>query len=214
MSEENRNSDISRQENERQYESIDQMLSMNSSLCDKYERWSFWLNTLQISISLLLCVLAFVGDDVLRSLGYHPPLARFLFGFSAVIVLILSITEFRVDWKSIGSRHCEAVKYLAGLKAEYRKAFSEFEGKDSKKNLRLTNEYQKTMSMLPLIPDRYFAQLKADHHFKRTLSHRLGQNPKAPKWFLQIQLRLEGIRSALTKEKNNRVNGNSEIRNN
>jgi len=212
MSDGSRNSENFKQENERQYESIDQMLSMHSSLSGMYERRSFWLNTAQITISLLLCVLAFVGDDVLRSLGYHPPMARFIFGFSAVIVLILSITEFRVDWKSTGSRHVEAVKYLAKLKAKYRKAFNESSGNDPQKNAKLMTEYQKTMAGLPPIPDRLFIQLKAGHQFKRIISRRLTQNPKAPKWFLQAQLRLEGICDALKKEKENGVRADRETR--
>ena len=200
MSEEQTKTNSSQQENERQYELIDQLLSMHSSLREKYERRVFLLNTSLIGISLFLSVFAFVGDDVLKSLSYHPPMARFVLGFSAVIVLLLSITEYRVDWRAIGSRHVEAVKCLAELKAKYRKAFNESADNDSKKNSRLTTEYDKTMAILPSIPERYFNQLKASHQFKRILSQRLSRNPKAPAWFLRVQLRLEGMRVALKKE--------------
>ena len=200
MSEENAENDSTKQENERQYKLIDQLLSMHSSLRDKYQHRAFWLNTAQIGISLFLCVFAFVGDNVLRSLGFEPAMARFIIGFSAVIVLLLSITEFRVDWTAVGARHVEAVEYLAELKAKYRKAFGESGENDSKKNFRLTTEYEKTMAILPPIPERYFIQLKADHQFKRILSRRLSQNPAVPKWFLRIQLRLEGMCAALKKE--------------
>ena len=200
MSEELTKNHSTKQENERQYELIDQLLSMHSSQRDKYGRRAFRLNTIQIGISLFLCVFAFVGDGLLESLGYHPPMARFVLGLSAVVVLLLSITEFRVDWKAIGSKHAEAVERLARLKKEYRKAFNEFAGNDSKKNSRLTTEYDKTMAILPPIPERHFNQLKASHQFKRILSQRLSQNPKTPTWFLRVQLRLEGMRAALRKE--------------
>lgn len=193
------NEENTKQENERQYESINQLLSMHSSLRDKYKSRAFWLNTAQIGISLVLCVFAFVGDDVLLLLGYHPPMARFVLGFSAVIILLLSITEFRVDWTAMGARYAEAVESLGELKAKYRKAYNESEGTDSKKNSRLTTQYNETMANLPPIPERYFIQLKADHQYKRILSRRLSQNPKAPKWFLRIQLRLEGIRGRVEK---------------
>ena len=213
MNEENTRNDSTEQENERQYKLVDQLLSMHASLRDKYERRAFWLNTAQIGISLFLCVFAFVGDDVLRSLGYHPPMARFVLGFSAVIVLMLSITEFRVDWKAIGSRHVNAVEYLSSLKAKYRKAFNESAGRDSNKYSRLTTEYQQTMAILPPIPERHFIQLKADHQFKCTLSKTLSHNPKAPGWFLRIQLRLEGMRTALKREETNRADKGREISN-
>ena len=193
------NEENTKQENERQYESINQLLSMHSSLRDKYKSRAFWLNTAQIGISLALCVFAFVGDDVLLLLGYHPPMARFVLGFSAVIVLLLSITEFRVNWTVMGARHAEAVESLGELKAKYRKAYNESEGADLKKNSRLTTQHNKTMADLPPIPERYFIQLKADHQYKRILSRRLGQNPKVPTWFLRIQLRLEGIRGRVEK---------------
>ena len=211
MSEENTEKNSTKQENERQYKLVDQLLSMHSSLRDKYKRHAFWLNTAQITISMVLCVFAFVGDDLLSSLGYHSPMARFVLGFSAVIALMLSITEFRVDWKAIGSRHVNAVGHLSALKAKYRKAFNESAGNDSKKDSRLMTEYQKIMAILPPIPERYFLQLKADHQFKRVLSQRIGQNPKAPVWVLRIRLRLEGMRAALKKGETNRADEGREI---
>ena len=213
MSEENTETDNTTRENERQYKLVDQLLSMHASLRDKYGRRAFWLNTAQIGISLFLCVFAFVGDGILRSLGYHPPLARFVLGFSAVIALMLSITEFRVDWRTIGSRHVEAVGYLSALKAKYRNAFNESASGASKKNSRLTTEYQKTMAILPPIPERRFIQLKADHQFKRILSQRLSQNPKIPGWFLRIQLRLEGMYAALKKDRTNRADESRKLNN-
>ncbi len=209
MSEENTENNSTKQENERQYKLVDQLLSMHSSLRDKYKRHAFWLNTAQITISLVLCVFAFVGDDLLSSLGYHPPMARFVLGFSAVIALVLSITESRVDWATMGARHVEAVKYLAELKAKYRKAFNESAGNDSQKNSRLTTEYQKVMAILPPIPERYFLQLKADNQFKRVLSQQISQNPKAPVRVLRIRLRLEGMRAALKKGETNRADKGS-----
>ena len=70
------------------------------------------------------------------------------------------------------------------------------------------------MEVLPPIPERDFIQLKADHQFKRIMSRRLSQNPKVPKWFLRIQLRLEGIRVALKKEEKNRADEDRETRDN
>lgn len=185
------------QENERQYQVIDQLLSMHASLRDKHRRWAFWLNTLLISISLFLSVFAFIGDDVLKSLVDNPQGTRIIIGFCAVFVLILSIAEFRVDWKEIGSNHAIATGQLSMLKAMYRKSFSEFSGNGPARNAELTTEYNQTMRILPPIPERYFLKLKASHQFKRNLSQRISRNPKAPVWFLRMQLRLQGIGAAI-----------------
>ena len=199
MSEEATESNSSKEENERQYKLIDQLLSMHSSLRDKFERRAFWLNTIQIGVSLFLIVFAFVPDDVLRSIDFDPEKGRYLLGISAVIVLLISITEFRVDWKSVGSKHSEAAGYLAELKAKYRKAFIEAAGEDRVRNSRLTTDYDRLMALLPPIPEQYFIRLKASHRFKVILSDRVGRNPKSPVWFLWLALRLKGMRLALKK---------------
>ena len=197
MKEANQNTVRANHENKRQYETVDQLLSMHSSLRDRYFRRAFLLNTSLITVSIFLCVFSFVGDDLLILLGYNPMMTRFVLGLSAVMVLVISITEFRVDWKGIGSRHDEAVKLLADLKAKFRKVFVKSSGNDFESNNKLTAEYDKTMATLLPIPEKDFARLKAYHQFKRELSQRIGLNPKAPRWFLRIQLRLEGIREAL-----------------
>jgi hypothetical protein len=169
---------------------------MHSSLRDRLERRSFWLNTLLIAASLFLCVFAFIGDDLLRSVRLDPASTRFVLGFVSVALLILSIIEFRVNLSSVAGKHQEAIARLAALKSKYRKSFTETGGADPAKNARLTKEYDKVMSNLPAIPERWFNTLKAEHVFKRLLSQRVSQFPKAPRWFLRLQLRFEGMREA------------------
>lgn len=186
-----------KEENERQYGVIDQMLTMHSSFRDRMERRAFCLNTALIGFSLFLTVFAFVGDALLQALGLEPAMTRFLLGLAAVLVLLLSITEFRVDWRSVAGKHSEAVSRLAKLKAIYRKSFTETGGDDPEENAILTSAYENLMDNLPPIPGKWFNTLKSEHHFKRLLSGRISQCPKAPIFFLRLQLRIEGIREAL-----------------
>lgn len=190
-------SSTTKEENERQYVVVDQMLTMHSLLRDHMERRAFWLNTALIASSLFLTVFSFIGDDLLRALGFDPVITRFILGMAAVVVLICSITEFRVDWRTISGRHAEAASRLGVVKARYRKSFTEMAGNDPKRNARLTSEYERIMASLPAIPDRWFNVLKAEHRFKRLLSERISLHPKTPIWFLRLQLRFEGIRQAL-----------------
>ncbi|MFC1587481.1 hypothetical protein ACFL54_04140 [Planctomycetota bacterium] len=187
----------SKEENERQYKVIDQSLSMHSSFRDRMERRAFLLNTLLIASAIFLTVFAFVSDEFLRSLGIDPLNARFLFGIAAVLALICSITEFRVDWRSVAGRHSDAVVKLIELKAKYRKNYTQTNGEDLKKNAKLTTEYDDIMGRLPKIPDKWFNTLKAEHKFKRFLSERITQCPKTPIWFLRFQLRIQGILEAI-----------------
>lgn len=185
-----------KEENERQYRIIDQMATMHSLLRDAYERLAFWLNTSLIGTSLFLCVFAFVGDDVFRSYQFEPSTARFVFGIIAVVVLILSITEFRVDWRAQAVKHAAAVRRLSLLKTKYRVNFAETNSDDLERNTELTAEYDRVTSELPAIPEHAFNKLKAEYQFKRILSQRISAYPKTPERFLRIQLRCEGISEA------------------
>ena len=189
----------SKEENERQYAVVDQMLTMHSLLRDRMERRAFWLNTLLIGSSLFLAVFAFIADDMLLKVGLDPATSRLVLGLMAIVVLLCTITEFRVDWRSVAARHADAVTKLAELKAKYRKSYTETGGDDDKKNTRLTTEYDKVMASLPAIPDKWFTSLKSEHQFKRILSERISLCPKCPKWYLWLQLRWEGISEAREK---------------
>lgn len=183
----------SKKENERQYSLIDQMLSMHSSLRDRMERRAFWLNTALIGTSLFLCVAVFIGDDLLRVFGRDPDTIRFILGFVSAAVLLFSITEFRVDWRSVAGKHADAVRRLAELKTQFRQSFAEKGGNDAVENNRLATEYARMMDSLPPIPERWFNILKAEHRFKKLISERISRYPKSPFCLLYLQLRIEGI---------------------
>ena len=178
----------------RQYRVIDQMLSMHSILRDRMERRAFWLNTVLVASSLCLTVFVFVGDGLLEEIYLDPKSTRFALGLVAVVILISSITEFRIDWRAVAGRHADAALRLAELKAVYRRSRTDTVNNNPQKHRRLTSEYDKVMSILPPIPDRWFNKLKAEHHFKRLLSVRISQNPTMPMWLLRLQLRGEGLR--------------------
>lgn len=183
---------------ERQYRVIDQMLTMHSSLRDRMERRAFWLNTSLLALSVFLTVFAFVGDEVFQALGLESSVTRFVLGVVSVAVLIISITEFRVDWKSVAARHADAAKRLGDLKAQYRQALAASrEGDVGGSELeRLTREYQRITNSLVPIPDRWFNALKSEHLFKQLLSKTISEYPKTPVWFLRLRLRLEGFQEA------------------
>jgi hypothetical protein len=188
-------------ENERQYDVVDQMLSMYSSLRDSYARGAFILNAAMLACSIFLCAFRFADDKVLATFGLTPDSARIAFGITSVIILIISVIELRVRWKEVAGKFGEAADRLGALKAKYRRLYAETRGGDPKKNARLSREYEKVTRSLPTVPDRRFNRLKAGHRFKKVLSQRITANPKAPEWFLRWQLQIEGICQAIRKGK-------------
>lgn len=140
---------VDKEENERQYGVIDQMLTMHSFFRDRMEWRAFCLNTALIGFSLFLTVFAFVGDDLLQALGLEPSMTRLFLGLAAVLILLFSITEFRVHWRTVAGKHSEAVSRLAKLKARFRKSFTETGGNNPEENTILTSEYENLMNSLP-----------------------------------------------------------------
>lgn len=175
-------------ETKRQYRLVDQLLSMHADVRDIFERRAFALNTALIGTSLVLSVLAFVGEEVLALLGGDARLTRLQLGSVALVLLLLSIAEYRVDWKGAASRHNEAAKRLGQLKAFYRRSCWSSEAEE------LTREYETTMELIPAIPERWFTRLKARHLFKRALSEQLSANPRTFEWLLRVRLRFQGLR--------------------
>ena len=133
------------EENERQYRIVDQMLSMHATLRERYARRARLLSVCLIAASILLCAFVFASDNVLTILGLQPDAARVGLGLVSVAVLILSIIELRVDWKGVADRHTHAASILAGLKAEYRKVYSEAKGSNEETNARLGHEFEQHM---------------------------------------------------------------------
>ena len=196
-------------ENERQYEVVDQSLSMYSFLRDAYERRAVALNIALLASSIFLCAFRFADDKVLAVFRLTPDTARISFGLTSVLILIISVVELRVKWKEVGGKYGDAAERLAALKGKYRKLYAETQGADANKNARLAREHEKVMRSLPTVPERQFNRLKSRHQFKKLLSKRITANPKAPEWFLRWQLRVEGIREAFRKEKYHAKDGNN-----
>ena len=177
----------------RQYRVVDQLMSIHSSLRDGYDRRAFVLNTCQVGVSLFLCVLAFVGDEVIESAGFESTSTRLLLASVATLLLLLAITEYRVDWKSRAAIHGTAVGRLAALKAVYRGSRGRIRQGDGEEWSDVDEQYHRVMGRLPPIPERRFAGLKAAHQFKVVLSKRSSANPAGPGWYLGLLLRVEGM---------------------
>lgn len=189
MIEQRINRDSHTDENDRQYRVIDQMATMHASMRDRYSRRALLMNTTQIGLSLFLCVSAFVVDEIFASLGLDAARARLVLGLAAACMLIVAITEFRVDWRGREFGHANAVRELSELKARYRKAWQKRDTIVPGGVETLTAEYERVMAITPSVPERQFLRLKGQHEFKRLLSQEVSRNPGVPVWITRLRLR-------------------------
>jgi hypothetical protein len=180
-------------ENERQYRTLDLMLSMHASLGQRYNRRAVLLNSALLAASAILCSLTFAPEDLLSSFGIAAKGAKFMVGGASAVIFALSIIELRVNWQHIGMQHIEAANKLAALKTKYRDCYALPMEQREPVQRTLSEDYATVMQALPLIPDRWFATLKAEHLFKRELSSAIDHAPTAPLWLLKGKLRWRGI---------------------
>lgn len=195
--------EVSRQaekENDRQYRVMDQMITMHSVLRDRYRRRAVILHCVLLAVSIVLCACVFVGDEILLALRLKPDTARIGIGVAAVVVLLISIIQLRVDWQRRSQSHADAVERLSRLKSAYRE--SRTQGQRTPQEFSaLSKEWSMTMEYLPPIPEHQFCQLKAKHLFKIRLSQRISENPEVPFILLRARLRWEGFRNEVKDKK-------------
>ena len=178
-----------KEENERQYKLINQMMTAHAVLRDRFSCRARSLNILLLALAIVLNAFVFASDDSLKILFGYTTEAKVWIGVVSVILLVLVIVEFLVDWEGQSRSHKEAVERLGQLKANYREAHASGGNYEE-----LTREYARTMEMLPAIPEKCFNRLKAYHKFKRLLSEELDAHPGLPVCFARARVRWRSIR--------------------
>jgi hypothetical protein len=89
---------MTKDENERQYRLIDQLLTMQSALRDRYARRAFLLSSGLLAFSIFLNAFVFVDDKVFSAIGIRPELAKI--GLDSTSVT--SLRRARIFWKFSG----------------------------------------------------------------------------------------------------------------
>lgn len=185
------------EENERQYRVIDQMLTMHAKLRDRYGRKALFLNIILLIGAVALNTFVFAGEDVFRLLGIAPGHARIAIGFISVLLLVIALVEYKVDWGGLSRRHGDAADRLGCLKGKYRADYASRQKTGTPPDEKLGREYALTMEVLPPIPDRLFNRLKSYYLFKLLVSEEISKNPKVPLLLIRFCFRMQGTRTFL-----------------
>ncbi len=195
-------------ENKRQFNILDQMLSMHAALRDKFKGRALLLNLSLLLAAVFLCAFVFADKSIFLWFGLEPKIVNFFIGTASVLCFAFSLVEYRVDWQGKAALHADAVRKLASLKADYRNIFSKYNGENEEKNQLLSKKYNSVMDSIVEIPEASFANLKAKHLRKILLSKRISECPTAPVVLLKIQLLLRGIFSSFGCKSRNNTKGN------
>ena len=180
---------MTKEEHEREYRVVDQMISMHADIAQTKKSQALSLSVGLLFSSAIICGFTFADDATLGSLGIGPGRARLVIGLASLAVFGLSIVELRVDWGGIARAHTDASKRLSLLKAKYRHAEASQELDKQALWLGLSNEYTDTLASVAGVPEKDFPKLKARHHFKRELSRTIDRHPGVPVLVLALCIR-------------------------
>ncbi len=177
----------------------DSMLSSHSTLRDRYRRRAQSLTLLIIALSIAAASVSFASKD--RSLTILYVSARFSrwVAVASLLIFFLAMVDLVIDWRRRTLEHDEAARRLGDLKARLRVPQIigdrvETAGTDPRP------EYERTMAMIPPIPDRQFASLKARAAYKVELSKAIDDHHGAPTWWLRLLVRWRGMQGRTTVE--------------
>lgn len=180
--------------NDRQFESIDQMLTMHSSLRDMYAQRTLLLSCILFVASILLNAFVFVGEETLWLFRSDPKLLKFWIGAASVTVFVVSILELRFDWAGTSRVHKEAADRLAALKLAFCRNYESADCENPQKLAELGSEYGRVVALAPSIPERHFHRLKHRHWKKRRLSQYISKYPGVPLFLLRCKILFDGVR--------------------
>ncbi|MBD2501890.1 hypothetical protein [Anabaena azotica] len=176
------------QELEHHYRVIDMMLSMHSKLRDDNQNLALTVNLVLLVSSVILCTFVFIDPELLKFLKINTQISQITIGLCSNIAFVISLIEFRVDWKQKAERHGQACEILGKLKAECRGILKSNTTVDPQIVAEQCRSCAQILNTLPKIPDNKFPSLKAYHKTKIELSKIIDLHPGIPVWILRITL--------------------------
>lgn len=184
---------MTKEEHDREYRVVDQMISMHAYIAQTKKSQALWLSVGLLFASAITCGFTFADDTTIRLLGIGPGRERLVMGVASLFLFGLSIVELRVDWGGIARAHEDASNRLSLLKAKFRQAHASQSEDKQPLWVELSKEYTDTMASIAEIPEKWFAKLKAHHHYKVELSREIDKHPGVPVFLLRLSLRTRAI---------------------
>ncbi len=158
-------------EHARQRRVTDMLVSMHSDLRDTYARRATATTSAILVLTALGATAAFANGAVpLTILGLSAARATWA-GFLTFGTFALVLVDLVLDHRGAESRHADAAKRLAELKARFREPY------DPATAASLAQRYEEVTDEVEQIPGRSFDRLKSRHLRKVEVSRLLSQHP-------------------------------------
>lgn len=156
---------------EKKIKIVDMMISMNSSLYNKYKNYVSFSNITLLICSITLNVIAFADFNYLEFLNIKEQELNYFIPYISFLIFIISIIIIICDWTKLRDKHLNAINQLSRLKNELKK----YELGSNQINTgiqysSISELYSQTFENTPKISERKFNILKSRHYRKVELS--------------------------------------------
>ena len=118
----------------------------------------------------------------------------------SVLVLVISLIEWRVRWKVKADRYGEAYRSYCQIKFELVKILTDLSNVTDSDVQKINERYESIMHRTVPIPERKFIKLKQAHLRKVYISRILSRYPFAWKWPVRLRARFKHSLGALNHE--------------
>lgn len=154
---------------------VDQMLTMQARLRDRYRSIATFMTCSILVASVVGIAFAFAANEgPVRLVGISAERTTWL-GWLAITTFAVTLVDLVLDVRGAASQRQDAVDQLTDLKAGY---FAPVDPAEEPLALeRLSERYRATMGAVPPIPERHFNRLKAHHLRKVEVSKLLSETP-------------------------------------
>lgn len=179
----------------------DMMVSAHSILAHRYKGRAIALDILLMVASLFIAFVSIVGFFQTRVflLGLELDL-NLLAIIGACVVVIVSLAEWRVNWKGRADRHGEAFREFSLIKGELTRLIANGVISLDDDVRRISERYDYIGNKVEPIPSHQFLALKQEHVRKVYLSRLLDKWPFLSSRILLITLRLRHTQRAVNHE--------------
>lgn len=166
----------------------DQMLSQHAYLRDCYKLRSDIIDFGIMICSLILSVLVFSGPNFLHQFFGEVKNAQIIMGLVSLAVLILSIFNWKVDWKKTENSHASSCKILSDLKLKLRSLLGVMHEISQQEYEQGQEIYNRSLEQCCPIPENKFHKTKLHHNKKVALSKAIDDSPGTSLWIIKIKL--------------------------
>lgn len=173
---------------------LSMMVSMHSTLRDKYYRLSLTLNITLFIASVILNSLVFATEEYIKKISFLEGNIELMIGLTSIVVFLSSILMLVVRWDKKSANHEEAKKQLSQLLNESRELIQNEEDLTELKTSSFIQKYSQINSMLVAIPESKFNKLKHKHLHKVALSKYISDNHSSPFLITRVKFLVESLK--------------------